>query len=55
MDDSTESDSNSDSFPLDDLGTTGGSAAEGFRQFGRWLKDHLRLGTTSNSEEDSDQ
>jgi hypothetical protein len=51
MDDSTDS----DTFPREDSGTTGGSAAEGFRQFGRWLKEHLRLGTTSNSEEDSDQ
>ena len=53
MDDSPDSDSNS--FPRDDSGTTGGSAAEGFRQFGRWLKELLRLGTTSNAEEDSDQ
>jgi hypothetical protein len=48
MDDST--DSNSNSFPLDDSGTTGGSAAEGFRQFGRWLKEHL--GITSDAEDD---
>ncbi|WP_273837923.1 hypothetical protein [Halococcus sp. PRR34] len=53
MDDSTDTDT--DTFPRDDSGTTGGSAVEGFRQFGRWLKEHLHLGTTANSGEDSDQ
>jgi hypothetical protein len=46
MDDSTDS----DTFPREDSGTTGGSAAEGFRQFGRWLKEHL--GMTSDAEDD---
>lgn len=55
MDDSTDADTDSETFPREDSGVTGGSAAEGFRQFGRWLKEHLRLGTTSNSEGDSDQ
>jgi hypothetical protein len=53
MDDSTDSDT--DTFPREGSGTTGGSAAEGFRQLGRWLKEHLRLGMTSNSEDNSDQ
>ena len=51
MDDSTDF----DTFPREDSGTTGGSAAKGFRQFGRWLKELLRLGTTSNSVEDSEE
>ena len=50
MDDSTDSDT--DTSPRDGSGTTGGSAAEGFRQLGRWLKEHLHLRATSDSEED---
>lgn len=46
MDDSPDSDTS----PREDSGTTGGSAAEDFRQFGRWLKEHL--GMTSDAEDD---
>lgn len=46
MDDSPDS----DTFPREDSDTTSGSATEGFRQFGRWLKEHL--GMTSDAEDD---
>lgn len=41
-----------DTFHRKNPDATGGSAADGFRQLERWLKDHLHLGGRLNSESD---